>query len=148
MKKTIIEKIRDSLSPIIGGADRFYYADRDDLNVQLDNANFPCVFSNLAKASVVDSNSGGMRERITLEVYFCDLVSFGISGIDNERVIQHQKERALRWLASLKRSDEFLLDSINGTNRWYSPDGLDVNFTAFSVSVTLTEVESYGDCGI
>ena len=146
--RTIIDKLRDSISPIIGGEDRFHYADRDDLNVILDNACFPCAFCNLAKASVVDSDYGGMREKITIEVYFCDLVPFGIDGIENERVLQLQKERALEWVALLKRSDDFLFGGVNGTNRWYSPDGLDVNFTAYSVSVTLTEVKSYGDCGI
>ena len=97
---------------------------------------------------MVDSDYGGMREKITIEVYFCDLVPIGIDGIENERVLQRQKERALEWVASLKRSDDFLFGGVNGTNRWYSPDGLDVNFTAYSVSVTLTEMKSYGDCGL
>lgn len=144
---TIIDKIKATIEPIVGQGN-FHYADTEDLNVELDSAHFPCAFSALIDTGTVEDTLGRFHERVNIQVLFADLSEVGIDGEENERLLQPQKERALTWLAALRRSDSLSLETINRTGRQYIKNsGYDVMITAYVVDVVISEKEGYGDCG-
>lgn len=144
---TIIEKVQKSLSPIVG-ASNFHYADREDLNIILDSAQFPCAFAALIDQGTITDTVGRFHERIRLQVFFADLSEEGLTGIENERILQPQKERALAWLSSLRLSDDLTMEGEPTTGRYYINNSeLDVMATAFAVDVSIVEKEGFGLCG-
>lgn len=144
---TVIEKVEQTLLPIVG-AGNFHYADREDLNIILDSAEFPCAFAALIDQGTIADTAGRFHERIRLQVFFADLSQEGISGMENERILQPQKERALSWLSALRLSDDLTMEGEPTTGRYYINNSeLDVMATAFAVDVTIVEAEGFGACG-
>lgn len=145
---TIIDKIKATIEPLVG-VGNFHYADSEEMNVTLDSAFFPCAFSLLVETGTAEDELGRFHERVNIQVLFADLSQVGISGEDNERLLQPQKERALTWLSSLRSNPDLKLEAVNRTGRQYIKDGgYDVMITAFAVDVTISETEGYGEvCG-
>lgn len=143
---TIIDKIRETIEPIVGEGN-FYYADKPDMNVIMENASFPMAFSNLVDASAVEDTLGFFRERITLEVWFTDLTSFDIDAFENERILDAQKRKAFEWLHSLRKSQSLIMEEGVTTQRYYIEGvGACALATAFVVRVTIKEAESSSPC--
>lgn len=146
--KSIIDKIKDSIESIIG-ENRFYYNDGDGLNIDLDNANYPCAFAQLIEAGALQDTLGQYHEIVAVGVYFAGIAPIDMAPIDNERVLTGLKQSALTWLASLRTNDELKLVEVRGTDRVYiKSDDYDVRLTAFVVNVKLEEVQGFGVCEV
>lgn len=146
--KSIIDKIKASIEAVIGDG-RFYYNDGNGLNIELDNANFPCAFAQLIEAGTVDDTLGNYHERIAIGLFFADVADPEMEPIPNERILTALKKSAFAWLASLRNSDELTLVEVRNTDRVYiKSDRFDVRLTAFVVNVTIEENEGIGVCNI
>lgn len=145
---SIIDKIKASVESVIGH-DRFYYNDGDGLNIDLDNANYPCAFAQLVETGTLADDFGHYHERIGIGVYFADVADIDLEPLANERILTELKKSALTWLATLAANSDLSLVSVNGTDRVYiKANGYDVRLTAFVVNVTLEETQGYGVCDI
>lgn len=146
--RSIIDKIKDSVEAVIGEG-RFYYNDGDGLNIDLDNANYPCAFARLIEAGTLRDGFGNFHEQVAVGVFFAGVADVDMEAIPNERILTGLKEKALKWLASLNNSDELKLTEVRGTDRVYiKTDEFDVRLTAFVVQVTLEEVQGFGVCDV
>ena len=146
--KSIIDKIKESVEAVIGH-DRFYYNDGDGLNIELDNAKYPCAFAQLIEAGTVRDGIGMYHERVAVGLFFANIADQELEPIPNEKILTELKRSAFSWLASLHASDELKLEEVRGTDRVYiKSDNYDVRLTAFVVNITLEEVQGYGICDI
>lgn len=146
--KSIIDKIRESVEAVIGDG-RFYYNDGDGLNIELDNASYPCAFAQLIEAGTIEDSLGQFHERIAIGVFFADVADIDLEPTNNERILTALKRNALTWLASLRNNDEINLVDTRGTDRVYiKSDDFDVRLTAFVLNVTIEEVKGFGVCDI
>ena len=146
--ESIIDKIKKSVEGVIGH-DRFYYNDGDGLNIELDNANYPCAFAQLIEAGTVRDDFGMYHERVAVGLFFANIADPDMEPIPNEKILTELKRSAFAWLASFNKNDELTLVEVRGTDRVYiKSDNYDVRLTAFVVNVTLEEVQGYGVCDI
>ena len=144
--KSIIDKIKESVEAVIGNG-RFLYNDGDGLNLDLDNAKYPCAFAQLVEAGTVQDNFSMYHERVAIGVFFANIADPEMEPIPNERILTELKKRAFVWLASLRNSDELKLVEVRGTDRVYiKSNDFDVRLTAFVLNVTLEEVQGFGLC--
>ena len=152
MRRTIIDKLAATIerTPIEAGGTKklpFLYDDAHMLNIRLDKVGAPFAAAILVESGVVTDTMGMWHERITLGVWFADLMpqaSADQDGRITEQVIQKCKERAFRWAASLTPAGELKLISVNGSQRSYLDD--DATLCGYWLNVTLEEVEGYGRC--
>lgn len=146
---SIIDKIKASLEPLVG-AGHFYYNDGDGLNIDLDNANYPCAFAQLIETGTITDTFGTYHERVTLGIYFAANVSdIELNPLKNEQILTELKKTAFVWLASLRRDDNFTSTEVVGTDRVYiKSDRYDVRLTAYVVNVTFEEAQGWGECDI
>lgn len=145
---SIIDKIKASVEAVIG-ANRFYYNDGDGLNVELDNANYPCAFAQLIEAGTLSDQIGMYHERVAVGIFFADISDPDLEPIPNEEILTRLKKSALVWLATLNNSDQLRLIEVRGTDRVYiKSDNYDVRLTAYVLNVTLEEIEGFGTCNI
>lgn len=140
----IISKIKKSIED--GAGVPFYYASAENLNVILDNAEYPCALAVLANQGTIADTNGQFHERLTLVVSFADKTEFDFDALENEDIIDECKKRAFRWLYSLRLSSDLKQVSLNSTTRDYLYD--DVILTGFGVNITLEEVAGFGACDI
>ena len=146
--KSIIDKIKESVEAVIG-VNRFYYNDGDGLNIDLDNANYPCAFAQLIEAGTLQDKFGNFHERVAVGVFFANTTDIDMEPIANEKILTGLKKQALTWLATLNTNDEIQLAEVRGTDRVYiKSSDYDVRLTAFVVNVTLEEIQGYGACDI
>lgn len=146
--KSIIEKIKASVESIIGDG-RFYYNDGNGLNVELDDANYPCAFAQLIEAGTLADNFGQYHERVSVGIYFADVADIDMQPMPNEDILTGLKSSALIWLSSLRENDELNLIEVRNTDRVYiKSDRFDVRLTAFVLNVTLEEVKGFGVCDL
>lgn len=146
--KSIIDKIKESVEAVIGDG-RFYYNDGNGLNIELDNANYPCAFAQLVEAGTVADTLGNYHERIGIGMYFSNVADIDMEAIPNERILTELKKSAFAWLASLRNSDDLTLVEVRNTDRVYiKADRFDVRLTAFVVNVTIEESQGFGVCNI
>jgi hypothetical protein len=88
-----------------------------------------------------------LHERLTVEVLFATRSNLDFDGLTVENdELQAMKERAFTWLASLFRSRDLRLVSMNGTSRYYATD--DILFSAYGVNVTIEELQGYSRCNL
>lgn len=146
--KSIIDKIKESVESVIGFG-RFYYNDGDGLNVDLDEAQYPCAFAQLIETGTLQDNIGQFHERVGVGIFFAGLADVELEPIPNERILTELKKKALTWLASLNSNDEIKLVEVRGTDRVYiKSNDYDVRLTAFVVNVTLEELDGFGACDL
>ena len=145
---SIIEKLKKSIESVIGEG-RFYYNEAGGLNVDLDNANYPCAFAQLVETGTIEDTLGSFHEQVSVLVYFADIADPDMEPMPNEDILTERKKQALVWLATLRNNDDLNIVSIGNTDRVYiKVDRFDVRLTAFAVNVTLQEVKGYGVCDI
>lgn len=152
MKRTIIDKLaatieRISIEP--GGTKKlpFLYDDAHMLNIRFDRVGAPLAAAILIESGVVTDATGVWHERITMGIWFADIMPQATADQDGritEQVIDKCKERAFRWAASLMPTEELKLISVNGSQRSYLDD--DATLCGYWLNVTLEEVEGYGRC--
>ena len=153
-ENTIIDKIARTIEvPMLGKGGvtplPFVYADRDIQNIVFDNLVPPFAAAVPLSSGMVEDMRGDYHDRVTLAVFFGDLMCSGMPDYDareNERIIDECKQRAFKWLASLKNNAEIELKTINGAERWYLEG--DAMTTGYVVNVTIEEVAGYGRCFI
>lgn len=146
--RSIIDKIKESVEAIIGDG-RFYYNDGDGLNIDLDNANYPCAFAQLIETGAVQDNLGRYFEQVSVGVFFAATADIDMEPLSNERILTGLKKSAFTWMYSLRNNDEIGLSDIRETDRVYiKSDQFDVRLTAFVVNVTITENVGYGVCEV
>ena len=81
---------------------------------------------------------------MTFAVVFADKTQFDFNALENEEIIDRMKEKAFRWLHTLRTSDDLRLIAINSTQRLY--DTTTDILTGYAVNITLEEVKGYGVC--
>lgn len=146
--RSIIDKIKESVESVIGDG-RFYYNDGNGLNVELDNANFPCAFAQLVETGTLNDELGNYHERVTIGVFFADVADMSLEPLPNERILTALKKQAFGWLASLRTNDEISLVEVMSTDRVYiQSDRFDVRLTAFVLNVQLEETKGFGVCNV
>ena len=146
--KSIIDKIKESIEAVIGEG-RFYYNDGNGLNIELDNANYPCAFAQLIETGTLSDELGNYHERIAVGVFFADVADQDLEPIPNERILTELKKNGFAWLASLRNNDEIQLVEVRNTDRVYiKSDRYDVRLTAFVLNVTIEETIGFGVCNI
>lgn len=138
----VIEKIKQSVEAATGLP--MYYDTPETLNLRLDSMRLPCAMLFVVKSGAVEDSNGVLRERLTINMLFCDSSDLDFDGLDNERILDGLKRKAFRWIRSLMVSGDFNLVSQNGTGRLYATD--DAIVTAFSVGVTIDEIAGVGPC--
>lgn len=143
---TIIDKIKKTVAPLMDG--RFVYDSEAQLNVILDNEQFPLSFMTLVETGSIQDELGRFRERLTVDMLFATLADQDMDGEANEVLIDEMKRIALgEWLPSLRTADGIRLVSVNSTRRVYMRfSQYDVILTAYVVNVTIDDAESFGQC--
>lgn len=146
---SIISKIKKTVESVIGNG-RFYYNDGEGLNIELDNATYPCAFAQLVDAGALTDSLGQFHERIGIGVFFANTADIELEPLKNEDILTDLKKSALTWLATVSQSSELRLTEVRSTDRVYiKSDGeYDVRLTAFVVYVTIEEIEGFGACQI
>ena len=145
---SIIDKIKASVEAVIG-QDRFYYNDGDGLNIDLDNANYPCAYAQLIEMGTLVDSFGMYHERVAIGIFFADIADVDLKPIPNEQILTRLKKSALVWLATMQNNDQLKLVEVRGTDRVYIQSAnFDVRLTAYVVNVTLEEIEGFGVCDI
>lgn len=144
--KTIIDKIKDTIAPIMD--DRFVYDSEAQLNIILDNEQFPLAFMTLVETGTIQDQLGQFKERLTIDMHFATLAEQDMDGESNERLLDEMKRIALgEWLPALRNADGINLVSVNSTRRIYMRfSQYDVILTAYVVNVTIDDKESFGTC--
>lgn len=142
---SIMQKISDSVTAATGLP--FHYDTPQTLNITLDRAKFPCAMLHIVSSGTVADTNGILHERLTVEVLFATRSNLDFDGLRVENnELQAMKEHAFTWLASLFRSHDLRLVSMNGTSRYYATD--DVVFSAYGVNVTIEELQGYSKCNL
>ena len=143
--RSIIQKISDSVTEATGL--QFHYDTPQTLNITLDRAKFPCAMLHIVSSGTLADTNGILHERLTVDVLFATRSSLDFDGLTVENdELQAMKERAFTWIASLFRSRDLRLVSMNGTSRYYPTD--DALFSAYGVNVTLEELQGYSKCNL
>lgn len=127
----------------------FVYETLEAQNIILDNLEPPfCAAAPLESGAVVDER-GNYHDQVTIALLFGDIMctqSGDFCAVENERVIDECKQRALKWLATLQGNTEIELVSVNAVAREYLND--DSIVTGYSLNVTIREVQGYGRCDL
>lgn len=151
---TIIDKIERTITiPALGKGGvtplPFVYGTLETQNIVLDNLEPPfCAAAPLESGAVTDER-GNYHDQVTIAILFGDLMCEEMGdfcAIENERIIDECKQRALKWLASLQGNTEIELVSVNAVAREYLRD--DSVVTGYSVNVTIREIIGYGRCDL
>lgn len=143
---TIIDKIKQTVAPLMNG--RFVYDSEAQLNVILDNEQFPLAFMTLVDTGTIQDQLGRFGERLTIDMHFATLADPDMAGEPNEVLIDEMKRIALgQWLPALRDADGIQLVSVNSTRRIYMRfSQYDVILTAYVVNVTIDDKETFGPC--
>lgn len=141
---TITSKIKDSVRESLGIP--CYYQSEEELNRIFDGGEFPCAFFTLLRSQGITQDNGNIRERVQIAMFFADVAEFDYNAERNERIIDLQKQRAYKWLLSLRRSDTLRLVSTDGSERAYAE--YDVILTGYAVRVTLEELQGVTICDV
>lgn len=157
--KTIIDKLKETLTEprigrqVAGGQFEpllFVYADEGLQNITLAQEFSPFAAVVPRESTAVQLDGGQYHERLTVSVFFGDLMAetgVDYDGVENEQIIQPCKQSALMWLTYLadrRRQTYFRLISVQEAGRGFLR--LDDNFTGFFVTVVLEEIEGIGVC--
>lgn len=143
---TIIDKIKKTVAPMMGG--RFVYDSETQLNILLDNEQFPLAFMTLVETGTIQDQLGRFGERLTIDMHFATLADQDMDGEENEKLLDDMKRIALgKWLPSLRNADGIRFVSVNSTRRIYMRfNQYDVILTAYVVNVTIDDAETFGVC--
>lgn len=154
VQRTIIDKLAATIERKELGVDdkplSFVYADEGLQNIILEGVEMPFAACVPIASSAVVADDGQYHERITVAVFFGDLMTESgtdYDGIENERIIDTCKKRAFLWLTSLNLQSvgsELRLIRVTTSERGYLR--LDGNYTGFAVVATLEEISGVGMC--
>lgn len=122
------------------------YYTSGDLNAMVDYEAMPCAFAYLIESGTVADVNGNFHERVRLGIFFVDLGDEDMSSFSNEEIIQQCKERAYRFLHSLRLNDKIRLVGDIQSQRVY--EQFDAHLTGFAVNVTIEELYGVGACGL
>ena len=146
---TIVDKLKRTLNRVELGKDGvnplpFIYADLDTQNILIDTIVPPFAAVAPLYSGTVTDEHGRYHERATFEVFFGDVMAQSLpdyDAVENERIIDMCKGRALSWLASLTHGTEIKLVSVNSARRTYMQ--FDAIVTGYLVNVTVDELQGY-----
>lgn len=140
---TIIEKIKQSVETATGMP--FLYHAAGEINELIARAGtLPVAFAFLLDSGTIEDVNGRFHERVTFAVIFSDKTQFDFNALENERIIDRMKVKAMRWLSSLRLSSDLKLVQVNSTQRMY--DNTTDILTGYAVNVTLEELAGAGPC--
>lgn len=112
VQRTIIDKLAATIERKELGVDDkplpFVYADEGLQNIILEGVEMPFAACVPISSSAVVADDGQYHERITVAVFFGDVMTESgtdYDGIENERIIDTCKKRAFLWLTSLNLID-------------------------------------------
>lgn len=140
---TIIEKIKQSVETATGMP--FLYHAAGEINELIARAGaLPVAFAFLLDSGTIEDVNGRFHERVTFAVVFADKTQFDFNALENERIIDRMKIKAMRWLSSLRLSSDLNLVQVNSTQRVY--DNTTDILTGYAVNVTIEELAGTGPC--
>ena len=140
---TIIDKIKQSIEGATGMP--FLYHAAGEINELLARCkSLPVAYSFLIDSGTIDDVNGRYHERVTLAVMFCDKTEFDFNALENEEIIDRMKEKAYKWMSSLRMSNTLHVVSVNNTQRLY--DNTTDILTGFAVNITIEDVAGVGEC--
>lgn len=154
---TIIDKLAETIKALPLDPDcthkhlPFVYADEDIQNIVFDDIQPPFVACIPIQSGIVQDDNGILRERVTMALWFADLMDAGTAGdydaVANERIIHKCKVNALRWGAMMSIPQSGLkLVSINGSIRAYLKN--DAYLTGYMLNVTLEDMDGISRCNL
>ena len=152
---TIIDKLKASIEAleVEQGSNThmpFVYAPAEVQNIVLDGMQPPFVVCMPIESAAVEDTGGTIRERITIAVWFADLMCENVAGdydaLENEQIIDRCKRRAFRWAASLSPAKDLRLVSLNGSMRAYLER--DAFLTGYMLNATIEEMDGVSRCNI
>lgn len=151
---TIIDKIARTITrPELGKGGvtplPFVYATLDAQNIVLDNVKPPFCAAVPLESSTVQDERGSYHDQVTIALFFGDYMEQAepeFCAIENERIIDECKRRALIWLSTLDNNAEIQLVTINGAAREYLRN--DSVLTGYTLNVTIKEIQGYGRCNL
>lgn len=124
----------------------FMYGDEGHLNALVATTELPCVYCLLLESSLVEDESGVIRERIEIGMFFIDKTQFDCDSIENEDIIDDCKQNAFKWLLGVRMGSDFVVNSTTGATRVY--DKFDDIVTGYCLRVSLTEVKGVSPCDL
>lgn len=117
-----------------------YYHDDPTLNMMTSTMTFPCAIVKLLSNGNIVREGGQAKERVTAAVFFVDVTEFDFDAVENERIIDACKQRALTWIGSLNTGGT-LNATVTRTQRVY--DQYDDILTGYGLSVDIIETSGF-----
>lgn len=140
---TLIDKIKQSIEGATGMP--FLYHAAGEINELIARCkSLPVAYSFLIDSGTIDDVNGRYHERVTLAVMFCDKTEFDFNALENEEIIDRMKEKAYKWMSSLRMSNTLHVVSVNNTQRLY--DNTTDILTGYAVNITLEDIAGVGEC--
>lgn len=139
---TIVEKITRSIKASQGEGFPVYYHDEPTLNLMTSQMTFPCAIMQLLTTGDAVQESGQVKERVSVAVFFVEPSDFDFDAAENETIIHRCKGRAFLWLLGLAADPLVELVELTRTSRVY--DRYDDILTGFGVLAEVQELT--GNC--
>lgn len=140
----IISKIKATINAM---SLPFIYGSESELNTLIAKTALPCVYCLLLNSSLVEDESGVVRERIEVGLFFINKTEYDADSIENEDIIHGCKISAFKWLQSVRVNNaDFVVNSVSGATRVY--DNFDDIVTGYCLRVSLTENEGVTTCDL
>lgn len=137
----IVTALKESVQAATGLV--LHYGSENELNIKLDYAAYPCAYGVAIDGSTIDMAGGSMKDQPTIVVAFVSL-STSEAVEDLEVLIEERKKDCFKWLASLRRSTDIQLVSVNQAGRLYWDK--DAIICGYSVNLTIRELIGYIPC--
>lgn len=143
----IIEKLKTSIESATGC--HFHYYTGGDLNTIFDNFEewkWPIAYAVPVENGAVSDVNGRYHERLTMYVYFADLVTENAmeEPLAVEDIIDACKVKAYQWLTAMRNDDNLTLVSVGQSVREFNE--FDVITAGYGVQVVIEEIVGYGKC--
>lgn len=138
-----IEKLQASVLAYTGRT--MYYESLEELNREMDYAQFPCAYAFLLDSTGLEMENGRLKETFTMAIFFTNLTQFDYNSIDNEDIINDCKKDACKFILGMQNDANFELVSVNSAQRVYEPR-FDNPLTGYGVNITIKELIGISAC--
>lgn len=122
----------------------FVYASFYDINTNFDGIEMPAVgFQRLVNGEL--SNEGGqIKDDVPVLLFFVNLTEANYDSLENQVIIDAQKENAVKFLREVNKSSVIMLNSAARYDDLYNE--FDVNTTGVGLRINLKERAGVVNC--